>query len=185
MKIQIPETALKPISIETKADMERGARALTELNRYLDAITLEKEKLTKPLNEALREIRGRYKDIEGKLESAIRAVRTEMARFQTKAIAERKKAEERLAKKVAKGAIDLEQAVSLAVSTGPLERISAGPGGASVSFRTDRVLKVVKASIVPREYLMVDEKKALEALKRGEKVPGCVLEEVQVVVSKR
>jgi hypothetical protein len=179
-------TDYKPIVIKGPEDMKGAAEVLSRLNTILDTLTEEKEKLTKPLNEALKEIRGRYKPAETKLEAAIAQVRGEMSRYQTKVLQEARAAEAEAAKKLRSGDVSLEEAVSLAAqgSQGVAGKIAVGSGG-SVAFRVDKVLRVVDVSKVPRTYMIVDEKKVREALLQGKKVAGCVLEEVSVPVNKR
>ena len=45
-----------------------------------------------------------------------------------------------------------------------------------VKFREDKVLKITDETKIPREYLVVDEKKLLEALKGGVIVPGAEID---------
>ncbi len=54
----------------------------------------------------------------------------------------------------------------------------------SVSFRIDKRLKIVDALLLPREYLLPDEKFILAALKAGKSVPGAILEDVKVPVGR-
>ena len=46
-------------------------------------------------------------------------------------------------------------------------------------------MKIVDAGVIPREYLVVDEKKCLEVLKGGGEVLGCVLETIMIPVNTR
>ena len=55
----------------------------------------------------------------------------------------------------------------------------------SIKFRETKVLKIVNGKIIPREYLLVDERKITEALKAGVTVPGCELELKMVPVNSR
>ncbi|MGE9196003.1 siphovirus Gp157 family protein, partial [Escherichia coli] len=51
---------------------------------------------------------------------------------------------------------------------------------AKVSFREDRVLKIVDESKIPRKYLVIDKTAVKDDLKNGIDVPGAVLETVLV-----
>ena len=172
------------VIVKTSEDMVKAAEVLSRLNKYMDGLVEEREKVTKPLNEALKAERARFKPTEDKLSEAIAWVRREMSRYETERQLLINKGEEAAAKKVAAGKISLEDAVAVA---------EKGSGGASVlatssgtvKFRTDKVLRIVNAGKVPRKYLIVDEKVVLEVLKGGGVVLGCVLDVVQVPINRR
>lgn len=171
--------------IKSSDDMKSAVSLLSQLNKYMDALVEEKEKVTRPLNEAIKAERARFKPREVELEEMIDKLRSEISRYQTEQIKLAKEAEERILKKLEKGKIDFEQATALVevASCGVADKIETEEG--SIKFRVDKVLKIINAKKVPREYMVVDEKKALEALKEGKEVAGCVLEERRVVVNSR
>lgn len=180
--VEIP--TYKAIKIINDKGLEEATEVLSRLNKTLDDLTEEKEKLTKPMNEALKEIRARYKPAEMKLEEAINQIRKEMSSYRMLCLAEKKKAEEKAAKALASGKVSIEAAVALANKAGNIiEKVETKSG--SVTFRVDKVLKIVKPALIPKEFLIPDEKRIKEALLAGATVAGCVLEEVQTVINKR
>lgn len=173
------------VKIKTGEDFGKAAGLLTQLNRQLDAVVAEKQKVTKPLNEALKAERERFAPYEKKLEGAIEQLRSEMSGYQMRLLAVQREVQ----KKIAAGDIkDLGKAVAKITKAGEGLVGKEGVevvGGGLVKFRVDKVVRVVDVGKIPREYMIVDEKKVREALLSEVEVPGVVLEEVQTVVNRR
>lgn len=170
--ITIPENDLKSVTIKTNDDMQSASIVLGRLSTYLKQVTEEKEKVTKPLNEALKAERARFKPLEDKIGLAIAHIRGEVVRFKSLQLTEQSK----VADKLRSGDVSsLDDAMAIVNVVGD-KKIDG------MSFRTQKVLKVTNASKIPRKYLVVDEKRVLEDLKKGVKVAGCSLEERVVPV---
>ena len=185
-------------SILTKAEkheitdapsMATAVSMLSEANKRIDQITEEKEKVTKPLNEALKAERSRWKPAEELGEKIISILRSKISTYQTEqkriAEAEAKKIEARIGE--GKGKLKLETAVAKieAIDT-PEARVSTDAG--MVKFRTDLVVKIINPKEVPEKFIteIIWDKKAIQAAyKRGEHVPGTIVEEVQTPINFR
>lgn len=176
----------KAVQIVDAKSMTHATAALSRLNKISDRITEEKEKITKPLNEALKAERARWKPLEAQLEAGIGAIRTAMSTYQTKKLQEEREAEAKIAARVGegKGKLKVETAVKKIDEIERADKIVASGEGV-VKFREDKRVKIMDETMIPREYLVIDEKKVLEALKEGKSVPGAVLEVVQVPVNFR
>lgn len=183
-EIAIIEKEVSPIvqkaedlKVKDSKSMEQATKMLSELNQQKDRITAEKEKITKPLNEALSAERKRWKPIENVLETAIGFLRNSISDYQT---AETKRAREEEAKIAArtgegKGKIKVETAVAkIGQIEKPKDKVVSEAG--MVNFREDKILKIMDETMIPREYLIPDEKKILADLKAGKKVKGCELD---------
>lgn len=154
-----------------------GVEMLSRLNQFNDRVVEEKEKITKPLNEALKVERARWKPIETVVLEAIAVVRGKMSQYQTAEVLRAREEEKRIAERVGegKGKFKVETAVrKLGEIEVAEEKVVSGSG--MVKFREDKVLVVVDEKLIPREYLVVDEKAVRGALLEGKKVPGAVLE---------
>ena len=178
--------AIVPVALSTKIanyeDMTKATSTLSQLNTALKSLTAQKELVTKPLNEALREERARFKPLEDQLNLAIAHIRQEMTRYQTLALAEKAKEEEAISKQVAKGKLAVEDAlVALDDIAKVTQEVSTDAG--KVKFRTVKVLSITNEKLIPREYLIIDEKAVLEALKADIKVSGAQLVEQQIPVN--
>lgn len=190
--IQI-EHEVSPVVLEAQAIVvvdEEGKKmaseVLSKLNRYNDAVVEDREKITKPINEALKEVRAKYKPLERQLEEAIDVVRGKIGGYQTMMVQKQKKEEVSIASRIGegKGKLKLDTAVrKMDEIEKPLQSVVTVSGG--VKFRTDKILKVVDASLIPLGYYDLNESRVTKDLKAGVLVVGCELEEVQTVINNR
>lgn len=179
-------TTAETLKIEKAEDMVQATELLSTMNKFKDKITEEKEKVTKPLNEALKAERARWKPIESLYETGIALVRAKMSTFQTAEARRRKEEADKIAKRIGEGRGKL----TLDTAARKMEEIKTAPSkvesdAGKISFRTDKKLKVVDENKIPKAYWILDERKALADLKSGKKVPGCEVEEIEVPVNFR
>lgn len=178
------EKITKEIKITNPPEMIQATEMLSKANQTLDALTDSKELLTKPLNQALKEVRERYKPAETILTEVISRIRNSMSSYQTKELQKKREKEIELAGKIASGDLSLEQAST------KLSNIKNAPktvetGAGSVRFRTDKILRITSIDKLPRMYLIPDERALLSALKLGNIIPGAEIEEVQTPINSR
>lgn len=177
-------TKAKSLKVTTPESLKLSAELLSRANQALDKITEEKKKLTDPLNQAIKEVRFRYKVVEEPLQDIISYLRGEQSAYQTKVIAEQRKAEQKIAERVEQGKLTAEGAVRR------LDKIEKSPDSVTtdsgmLKFRPDKVLKITDEKKIPRDFLIPDEKMILATLKAGKSVPGCEIEIVQVPLNYR
>lgn len=165
-------------------DFNHAVEVLSQLNRRLDEVTAEKEKVTKPLNEALRAERARFKPYEDKLLGAIDAIRKAMSTYQTRLLQLQKSTAEKAAKDVSSGKVTIDTAVRMMDTHKAITGTVSTSSGA-VQFRTDKVVRITDVTILPKSYMMPDVVEIKRSLMSGVRVPGAVLEEVQTVVNRR
>ena len=191
MELEIIKNEVRPIvkqasaiTIKTAEDMEGAVELLSNVNRQLDMVKDEELKVTKPLKEALKAETDRWKPMKDAMKIAVDTLRLKIGTYQTEADRATKLAEAKLAARVDKGTLKMSTAVrKLGELDKPEEKVATMAG--SVSFRTLQTLKITKEADIPREYLVVDEKRLLDALKAGVVVPGAEIEEIKSVVNKR
>ncbi|MES2409671.1 MAG: siphovirus Gp157 family protein [Patescibacteria group bacterium] len=174
------------LEIYTPAHLTQAVSILSELNKFSDRITEEKERVTKPLNEALKAERSRWKPLETQYDGAISLLRTRISAYQTKAVQEAKLAQEKIASRVGEGSgkLKIETALKkLEAIEVPTEQINTQSG--SITFREVQRLNIVDETKIPREYLIPDEKRILDALKGGIEIAGCAIEIIQVPYNQR
>ena len=170
---------IRNVKITSPKIMSEASEYLSQVNRYLDKLTADKEKLTKPLNAAIKEVRERYKPTELILQGLIQTLRNEMSSYQTKQISIQKKEEEKILAKVESGSLGIEKASEKmsSIST-PDKRVESASG--SVSFIATKKLKITNEELIPKEYYTLNESLCLAHLKLGKSVPGCEIEVVQI-----
>lgn len=183
-EIETLQNKKKNFTITGGPDMVKATEYLSQANQYLDRITTDKEKLTKPINEALKEIRARYKPAELQLSEIISSIRSSMSAYQTLQANLKKVEEIKLLGKIESGKMSLEKGAQKMSQLHEPETKTVTESG-SVRFREDKKLKIVDLSMIPREFLVVNERALLEALKAGKSVPGAKIELIQTPVNNR
>ncbi len=164
-------------------DLVSATELLSVLNKHADKVKEEKEKITKPLNEALKAERLRWNPVETTLKTAIDMVRKKMSLFQTEQIKKENEEKLRIAKdKRLRMDTAIEKMDNVEIAEESIETQSG-----SVKFRTDYEVIVEDIEKVPFKYLNVEVRKAdvKAVMKNGIKIPGLSLKEVQVVANKR
>lgn len=192
MKTKSLERTLKVVSpvvkeaqilfIKSPVTLQLAVDILSKLNRLNDSIIEDREKITKPLNQALKEIRSKYKPLEDSLSEAVSLIREKMSAYQTRVTQEAKKKEIQLAERLSKGDISLDQAME-ALPQSPSALVVAGAG--KVKFKTSYRLKLTDPELLPDAYFSINETLILFDLKAGKAVPGAQLEEIQTPINYR
>ncbi len=159
---------------------------MSKLNQYNDNILAEKEKITKPLLQALKHERTRWKPLETMYEVAISQIRAKMTSYQTELVNTVRETKEAIASRIApgKGHYSLETAVSKIEGISTPEKEVATTSGL-VQFREKKQLKITDVSLIPNEYWQINEEMILEDLKKDIIISGAEIEIVQVPVNYR
>lgn len=181
--------------IETQAQMPAAVSLLSRLNTLNDKVVEDREKITKPMNAALKEVRAKYKPVESALEEAIGLIRDKMSAFQTEQVRIKKAKEAEEAAKVASGEVSLEEGVAALEGTSS-EVASVETKEGDVSFKTVEKLKIVNTEQLIKDiienhagsferFVSYNEKELLIALKAGTVIKGVTIEEIQVPINYR
>ncbi len=175
---------IEELSITDGEQMTQATSTLSQLNKMLDALVEDREKMTKPLNAALKEIRGKYKPAEEILDNAISALKGKMSKYQTEQLAIQKAESDKIAEKVIKGSIKVETGIrKLGELDSPEERIDTEEG--KVSFRTVKKFEVVDMSLLPIQYHLPNEPTIRGSMMAGLELPGVRYWEEQSIINRR
>lgn len=179
-------TKARSIVVKDEKTMQSASLMLSELNKKADMIDEEKQKVLAPLNLARTAEINRWKPVLSTLETATDYLRSTISSYQTAEVKRVREEEIAIANRVGegKGKLKVETAVRQIENIEEPEKQVATEAGL-VKFREDKVLKITDETKVPREYLMINEKKLLEALKGGVTVPGAELDIKMVPVNFR
>jgi len=164
---------MSEITIKNTGDMEKANDHLSNAKAQLKAITEEKEKVTKPMNEALKAERARWKPAEEALDGVIKDIRRKMSVYQTEQDRIEREAEAKIAARVGKGKGKLK--VETAVNR--IQEIERAPSKLTSSkgkltFRTVQKFEVMDLTMLPKEYILPDMVEIRTAMKLGKQVPG-------------
>jgi len=155
--------AVSPILQHIKGDMKR--------------LKERKERITRPLNEALKEIRDFFRPAEQRLEEAEVLLKSAIGAAQKAIYEQNRIAQQQTQMALQQGDVRLAAQVS-----GAIQGTEAPQG---LSFRERFSYRVVNAAIIPREFLMPDDKRIKEHVSKygmANPIPGIAVEpEVQVV----
>jgi hypothetical protein len=173
------ETAATALQIKTVDDLTGATDLLGKIKTVGKAITQKKESITKPLNEALRNIRDFFRPVETQWANAEQIVKSKMIDYQNaelaKAAAETKKVE----KKVEAGKMTFEKGAEKIEAVTPQKNVVAVSG--AVQFRTIKEVVVDNETLIPREYLILDMVKIRKVALAGVSIPGVRVIEKQAV----
>lgn len=161
--------------------MKIATEQLSQLKNFSDRITNEKEKVTKPLNEALKAERARWKPAETACEEAIEITRKKMGQYQTEQMRLAKIEEDKIADRVGQGKGFLKPETA-AKKIDEIKRadVSVVADSGMVKFRTVKKFQIINESVVPRMYLIVNETAIRQAMLSGIAVEGVRYYEEQV-----
>ena len=156
------------IDVIDSATMQSAVSILSQLNTTLDAITADKERMTKPLNASLKVIRDKYKPVETELTEAITTLKQKITTYQTQEIAKQKQLE---AKILNDQRTTTETKINkLSTIEQPDQKVSTEAG--KVSFITIKKYRVIDIEQIPRAFLQVNDTAIKEAMKENEPVAG-------------
>ena len=185
-KVSALATQVESLEVVDATSMQSGVVILSNMNKYMDSVREQKEKLTKPINESLKNIRAMFKPLETTYEIAIGALRAKMSSYQTQEVARVREEEAKIAARVkeGKGNLSIDTAVKKieAIET-PEKEVATDQG--LVQFRETKILKLTDVNLIPREYFDLNEGRLLKDLKTGKEVPGATTETIQVPVNYR
>lgn len=172
-KINTLAEEAKTLAITSKDEMVKATTVLSNINKYVDSVKEQKDKLTKPINEALKNIKTMFKPLEESYEEAITIIRSKMTKYQTEETARVREEEAKIAARVkeGKGNLTIETAVSKIAN---IERpdVSVEVGSGTVQFVATKKFEIVNKSKIPLEYMIPDEVSIRKAMKEGKELPG-------------
>lgn len=176
------EKKILSLKINDDKKLVEGTDLLSQVNKYIDRATEEKEKITKPLNQALKVERARWKPLEDKLEALLLHLKKQMSTYQTKKDEEFKQQQKEIADKVATGEISIEKAVAQMDNKVETKVFS---NNGSINFITVKNFEVMDITLLPKDFILPDEVKIRLAMKNGIEIPGVRYFEEKQIRNKR
>jgi len=160
-----------PNKINNQTELEQAQIIRNTLKADLKRITDEKDKVARPLLDAIAAERARFAPTIKKYEDAIKTISTMLTDYHTEQFKLQKAQEDKI---LSDGRLK---------DTTVLKKLSDIEVVETAGFRKHQVLKITDEMLIPREYLIVDEKYVLQALKDGITVPGAEIEVKLIPVS--
>lgn len=158
------------LHVNTNESLVGAMEFLSLAKKKLKEITAIRKSETASYEQQIKEIEINYTPTEKVLKTLIESLTASVSDYQTKQTQIRIAKEKAIADRIGagKGKLSLDKAVEkiTALDT-PIENVG------SSGFREYPTLKITNKSLIPREYLIPDEKAIMESLKEGREIPGC------------
>ena len=161
------------LTIKTESNMEVAVDYLKKIKQIALEIKTEKEKLTKPAMEVLKNVRMLFNPFEVNIKEAEFIIKEKMLKFDE---LQQKKAAEKIEKieaKVEEGKMDLVKAAEKMEKVEPKKNYAGEIG--KVQYRTIQKIVITNRNKIPREYLLLNETLIRRDLLKGVSVPGAKL----------
>lgn len=173
------ETAATALQIKTVDDLTGATELLGKIKTVGKAITQKKESITKPVNEALKNVRAFFAPLEKQWWNAEKIVKDKMINYQNDQIAKAAKETEKIEDKVEKGKLTFGKAAERIEAVTPQKNVVANSG--AIQFRTKKEVVIDNEMLIPREYLILDMIKIRKVALAGVNIPGVRVIEKQTV----
>lgn len=164
------------IRVRSNADLVMAKNTLIELTQIGKNIKAQKEKVSKPLQLALKANRAFFNPLVERVTEAKDILKEKMLDYSDKIDAKKEEKETEVTKKVEDGELSIAQASKKLAKIE--ERASAVP------VRVLRKVEVIDEKKVPREYLMLDMVKIRKDALAGVKISGVKVVEQKTIVAK-
>ena len=171
------------IVINSQPTFEKAVEKLKEIKEIKKIVNEKKESITKPLNEALKNIRSLFKPIEDKIDIIENYLKAETLKYNQKLLAEQRKREEEAIKK-----IEEEQAKGKSLDEINIDKIAKPiinitQKVEAIRTRKIKELNIINEQLIPRSFLIPNEQAIKQALLAGIKVDGCEMIEREISVN--
>lgn len=173
------EIAANNLEIKTKEDLIPATELLGKIKSVGKIITDKKMGMTKPINEALKNIRAFFAPVELKFNNAETIVKRKMELFNNIERAKAIKKTEVIEKKVEAGEMSFDKAAEKIEKITPDKTVETESG--AVQFRTVREVVIEDEKLIPRDYLVLDMVKIRKVALAGVEIAGVKVIEKQIV----
>ena len=160
-------TKVEALRIQDSKSLEVSVEYLSKMNKFKDMVKQEKERITKPLQEAIAVERGRWKPVEDAITGAIEGLRSKMGAYQMEIGKEAERKMNEAAEQVANGEVEIGSEVGL---TEVSARVEAKSG--TVTFMDVECFEVEDVGKLPVSFIVANEVAIRAAMKTGTKLAG-------------
>jgi hypothetical protein len=155
--------AAQALEIKVYEDLPKAIDLLSKIKKVGKIIKDEKEKITKPFNEGLKNARAFFAQFEAQNEEAEKIVKDKMLDYNRKVEQERIKEEAKIAAKVESGKMSLEKAAEKMELVKEAPKSVEGNVG-KISIKKIKKFEVVDKTKLPFDFLQPDMVKIREAM---------------------
>lgn len=178
------EEAVLSVKIKDQVTLEEAVGLRAKVYKISKLLKDAKEKITKPLNQALKETRGLFSPLEDKYETIQGNIDGKILKYQKDVDDEAKRKEAEISKKLEAGTMSEKTAEKKLDKIEKVENVVSTEKGA-IQFRTQKVVEIVNPSLVPDQYWIIDEVKVRADAKAGIEIAGVVVREEKILANQR
>lgn len=164
--------------ILTPEDEAKAIDVANRLNQFLKTLEEREKAITAPLQQALNNARAEFKPRKEKLQTFIAELKQRVLTYKQQAKIKAEEEAAKIEKKLEDGKISEKTAIKKQQQIVVPENTTHTEAGKMV-MKKRKVLKIVDPTLIPRQFLEIDETKVKNALKAGIEVPGAILEEIE------
>lgn len=179
-EVSVYEHEANKLEIKDEKGMQSATILLSQINNVGDKVKFEKKKIKDLYDNAV----AVWLPIDKACKLAVDTIKGKMIARQNAIDAENTIIEARAMARVEKGTMKVETAVEK-ISALPDTKASVNTNAGSVQFRIVKKLSIVDATLIPREYLIVDEVLVRKELLAGKVIPGAVMVEEKSIANQR
>lgn len=170
--LTVADTRISGLVITDQKGLEDAADILGRIKQMGKIIKERKEKITKPLNDALKSARELFAPLESRCADAEGIVKQKILAYHQEVNRKAQEEEAKIAKKVEEGKLKFETGAKKIEAIERVENKVEGKTG-TVQVRKIKKCEVVDAEKLPRKYLVPDMQLIKEdAIKNGIEIPG-------------
>ena len=173
------EGAATALQIKTADDLLLATEVLSKIKLVGKQITEKKEGITKPLNEALRNVRALFAPLETAWMNAEKIVKEKTVAYRNSALSKADEKTGAIERRVESGRLSFEKAVGKIEAITPQKTVEAKLGG--IQFRTVKDVVIEDETKLPREFLVPDMAKIRKVALAGVEIAGVKVVEKQIV----
>ena len=176
------EEAVLAIKIKDQTTLEEAVGLRAKVYKVKKIITEQKEKITKPLNTALKEARAMFSPLEDKYEKIQTDIDDKILDYQKKIDDEAKKKEAEINAKLESGKMSEKTAEKKLEKIEKVENVVSNGKGA-IQFRTQRVVNIKNPELIPDKYWEINEVLVRKEALAGVEIPGVVIVEEKIIAN--
>ena len=168
------------IVVTDQKTLSQGIDFLKKIKTTGKIIKAQKEKITKPLNQALKEARDMFRPIESNYLQAERIVKSKILEYNLKEEKKKAEKERKLAARVNRGTMKMETAVKKIEKMPEIKK--EGKVG-KVSTRIIKKVVITDEKKLPRKYLIPNQSLIRQDALKGVKIDGVEIKEEKILTS--
>lgn len=161
--------------IKSKKDLEIGKQYLNDIKFEETKVKEFEARFIKPLRDHIKTLNDPVLIFKKKIKECETHIKSELLSYSQKQAEKIENKKQQIEQKVDTGELDFSKGA---------EKIAKQDEKLDLGIKTRKVvsLKITDANLIPREYLIPDERAIKEALQSGKSIPGCELEENKIIV---